>query len=179
MSQYSLFRIRKYSSLKMLRSILFAIFDSYLPYCCLAWAQNCSTILRIAILQRKAVTITEHSQRILKHSSILKFQDKICLENDLFVRKYFNNLSPSVFSRWFSFSSEHHNYETWSSTQGNLTNVFIRQIDMGSIQQLKVLLSCGTKSENNKKICCLKIYPPIKLKLLLVIFVLNHINKSC
>ena len=32
---------------------IFAIFCSYLPYCCLVWAQNCSTIQRIAILQEE------------------------------------------------------------------------------------------------------------------------------
>ena len=39
-----LFKMRKYVSLKILRSIYFAIFDSYLSYCCLVWAQNSSTI---------------------------------------------------------------------------------------------------------------------------------------
>ena len=39
-----LFKMRKYVSLKILRSIYFAIFDTYLSYCCLAWAQNFSTI---------------------------------------------------------------------------------------------------------------------------------------
>ena len=39
-----LFKMRKYVSLKILRSIYFAIFDSYLSYCCLVWVQNCSTI---------------------------------------------------------------------------------------------------------------------------------------
>ena len=34
-----LFKMRKYVSLKILRSIYFAIFDSYLSYCCLVWAQ--------------------------------------------------------------------------------------------------------------------------------------------
>ena len=33
-----LFKMRKYVSLKMLRSIYFAIFDSYLSNCCLVWA---------------------------------------------------------------------------------------------------------------------------------------------
>ena len=33
-------KIRKFVSLKILRSIYFAIFDSYLSYCCLVWAQN-------------------------------------------------------------------------------------------------------------------------------------------
>ena len=39
-----LFKMRKYVSLKILRSIYFAIFDSNLSYCCLVWAQNRSTI---------------------------------------------------------------------------------------------------------------------------------------
>ena len=47
------FKMRKYVSLKILRSIFFAIFDSYLSYCCLVWAQNCWTIQRIVILQKK------------------------------------------------------------------------------------------------------------------------------
>ena len=50
-----LFKMRQYVSYKILRSIYFAIFDSYLSYCCLVWAQNCSTIQRIVILQKKAV----------------------------------------------------------------------------------------------------------------------------
>ena len=52
-----LFKMRKYISLKILRSIYFVIFDSYLSYCCLVWAQNCSTIQWITILQKKAAKI--------------------------------------------------------------------------------------------------------------------------
>ena len=39
-----LFKMRKYISCKISRSIYFAIFDSYSSYCCLVCAQNCSTI---------------------------------------------------------------------------------------------------------------------------------------
>ena len=48
-----LFKMRKYVNLKILRSIYFAIFDSYISYFSLAWAQNCSTIQRIIMLQKK------------------------------------------------------------------------------------------------------------------------------
>ena len=58
-----LFKMRKYVSLKILRSIYFAIFDFYLSYCCLAWAQNCSTIQRIIVLQKKAITIINFQPR--------------------------------------------------------------------------------------------------------------------
>ena len=99
-----LFKMKKYVSLKLLRSSYFVIFDSYLSYCCLVWAQNCSTIQRIIILQKKAVRIinfqprNSHTSPLFKQNSILKFQDKICLENILFVSKSLNNLSPSVFN---------------------------------------------------------------------------------
>ena len=116
----------------MLRSIYFAIFDSYLSYCCLAWAQNCNAIQRIVILRKKAIRIinfqprNSHSSHLFKQSLILKFQDKICPENILFIRKSLNNSSPSVFNTWFSFSSDQHSYETSSSTQGNLTELFYK-----------------------------------------------------
>ena len=48
-----LFKMTKYVSLKILRSIYFAIFDSYLSYCCLVWAQNFNTIQQILILQKR------------------------------------------------------------------------------------------------------------------------------
>ena len=58
-----------------------------------------------------------HTSPLFKRSSILKFQDKIYVENILFVSKSLNNSSAPVFNTWFSFSSDHHNYETSSSTQ--------------------------------------------------------------
>ena len=47
-----------------------------------------------------------HISPLLKKNYILKFQDKTCLENILFVSKSLNNLSVSVFNTWFSFSSD-------------------------------------------------------------------------
>ena len=74
-----LFKIRKYVSPKILRSIYFAIFDSHLSYCCLVWAQNFSSIKRILILQKKAVRIinfqprNSHTSPLFKQNFILKF----------------------------------------------------------------------------------------------------------
>ena len=58
------FKMRKYVSLKILRSIYFAIFDSYLSYCCLVWAQNFSTIQRILILQKRLLEYLISNQGI-------------------------------------------------------------------------------------------------------------------
>ena len=95
-----LFKMRKYVSPKMLRSICCPIFESYLSYSCLVQAQNFSTIQRIVILRKKAIRIINyqprnfHTNPLFKQTSILKFQDKICLENILFFSKSLNNLSP-------------------------------------------------------------------------------------
>ena len=40
--------------------------------------------------------------------------------------KSLNNLTPSVFITWFSFSADQHNYEASSSIQGNLTKLFYK-----------------------------------------------------
>ena len=65
-----LFQMEKYISLKILRSIYFAIFDSCLSYCCLAWTRNCSTIQRILILPKKAIKIINFQPRNI-HTSPL------------------------------------------------------------------------------------------------------------
>ena len=101
-----LFKARKYVSRKMLRSIYFGIFDSYLSYYCLVWARNFNPIKRILILQKKLLLLFEllilnHNeipyQSLFKQNSILKTLDKICLENILFASKSLNNLPPSNF----------------------------------------------------------------------------------
>ena len=96
-------KIMKYVSPKLLRSIYFPIFDSFLSYCCLVWAQNVSSIKRILILRKKAVRIinfrprNSHASALFKQNFILKFQDKICLASIFSVSKSLNNLSASFF----------------------------------------------------------------------------------
>ena len=179
-----LFKIRKYVSPKILRSIYFAIFDSYLSYCCLVWAQNCSSIKQILILQKKAVRIinfqpsNSHTSPLFKQNFILKFQDKICLENILFVSKSLNNLSPSIFNTWFSFSSDQHNYETSSSTQGNLMKLFYKTNRYGKYSITVSAVELWNKIQKQLKSILLKDLSPIKLKQLSLIFVLSHISNS-
>ena len=165
-----LFKMRKYVSCKILRSIYFVIFDSYLSYCCLVWAQNCSTVQRIVILQKKAIRIinfqprNSHTSHLFKQSSILKFQDKICLENILFISKSLNNLSPSVFNTWFRFSSDQHNYETSSSTQGNLTKLFYKTNKYEKYSITVNTVELWNKIQKQPKNILLKDLPPNKTK---------------
>ena len=71
-----LFDIGKYVSVKILRSIYFAIFGSYLSYCCLVWHQNCSTIQQIVILQKQLLELLILNQGI-PYLSPLKLQLKM------------------------------------------------------------------------------------------------------
>ena len=93
--------------------------------------------LRIVALFNKLANcdFTKKALRIINfqpmnsHTSPLfktPLQDKICLENILFVSKHLNNLSLSDFTTWFSFSSGHRNYETSSSSQDNLIKLFYK-----------------------------------------------------
>ena len=59
-----LFKMRKQVSLKILRSICFGIFDSYLYHCCLVWSQNCSNFQQIVILQKKLLELLIFNQGI-------------------------------------------------------------------------------------------------------------------
>ena len=91
-----LFKMRKYVSLEILRSIYFVIFDSFISYCCLVWARIVALFKELKFY-KKAVRIINfqlmncHTSPLFKQSSILKFQDKIYLENILFVSKFLNN----------------------------------------------------------------------------------------
>ena len=180
--------MRKYVSCKILRYIYFAIFVSYLSYYCLVWAQNCSTIQRIVILQKKAIRIinfqprNSHTSHLFKQSSILKFQDKICLENILFISKSLSNLSPSVFNTWFSFSSDQHNYETSSSTQVKLTKLIYKTNRYGKYSISLSDVESWNRIQKQLKNMLLKDLSPNKIKTVVSNFYLKslitHNNKS-
>ena len=161
----------------MLRSIYFANFDSYLSYCCLVWAQNFSTIQRIVILQ-KAIRIINfqprnfHTSSLFKQNIILKFQDKICLENILFVSKSLNNLSSSIFNTWFSFSSDQH-YETSSSTQGNIMKLFYKTDRYGKYSITVNAIESWNKIQKQLKNMLLKNLSPYKIKTIVSNFYLK------
>ena len=108
--------------LMLIRSIYFATFESNLHYCSLVWAQNYNAINRLVILQKRALRImnfqlrNSHTSLLFRKNSVVKFKDKINLENILFISKSFNNLLPSLFNNWFVFSFDTYNYNTsWSS----------------------------------------------------------------
>ena len=76
---------------------------------------------RILTLQKKAMRIITfqsrncHSSPLFSKLKLLKFNDKVHLENVLLISKFINSLLPPVFNNWFTFCSNVHNYETTSS----------------------------------------------------------------
>ena len=104
-------------------------------------------------------------KKLIRDSRITNPQFRLC------------NLSPSVFNTWFSFSLDQHNYETSNSTQDNLIKLFYKTKRYGKYSITVSAVESWNKIQK-QKICYLEIYPPIKLKQLSVIFILNHINNS-
>ena len=115
--------------MKTLRNIYCTIFDSHLTYSCIVWAQNINKVNRLILLQKKALRIMNlkdqlfHSSPLFSENNILKFIDKITLENMLFVNKSINKsirqVSP-IFYDWFTFSGDLYRYETCWSVTGHL-----------------------------------------------------------
>ena len=74
-----------------------------------------------------------HTAPLFKESNILKFPDKIALENCIFIKKYFNQTLPTPFKNWFTLSTNSHTHNTRWSNLGclkippNKTKVYGRQ----------------------------------------------------
>ena len=115
-----LLKVRNYVNMKTLRNIYCTIFDSHLTYSRIVWAQNINKVNRLILLQKKALRIMNlkdqlfHSSPLFSENNVLKFIDKITLENMLFVNKSINKpirqVSP-IFYDWFTFSGDLYRYE--------------------------------------------------------------------
>ena len=83
--------------------------------------------LRIMSFQSK----DSHSSPLFRFNHILKLQDKILIENILFINKSFNSLLPEIFKSWSIFCSDLHNYHTVSSTADKIFKPFYRTDSYG------------------------------------------------
>ena len=109
--------------MKTLRIIYFAIFDSHLSYSCIVWAQNINTVRRFTILQKNGIGIMNfkyqlsYSLPLFSSNNILKFDEKITIENIIFVSKTINRQVTPIFYAWFTFSGNLDRDKTcWSVT---------------------------------------------------------------
>ena len=137
-----LLKIRNYVKMKTVRNIYFAIFDSNLTYSCIVWAQNIITVNRLIILQKIALQIMNfkdqlfYSSPLISGNNLLKFGDKITLENILFVNKSISRKVHPIFYDWFTFSGNLHRYETcWSVNYHlNIPNIWTQKYGCFSIR---------------------------------------------
>ena len=85
---------------KTMKLIYHAIFEPHLYYSLLVWAQNSNSIKRLFVLQKKSLRIiyflnhNAHTSPLFRDLNILKFPDKIALENCLFINKYSTSVYP-------------------------------------------------------------------------------------
>ena len=91
----------------------------------------------------------------------------------MFASKSLNNLSPSVFNIWFSFSSNQQNYETSSSTQGNLIKPFYKTKRYGKYLITVSAVESWNKIQKQLKDMLLKDLSPNKIKTIVSDFYLK------
>ena len=84
--------------------------------------QNINSIKRLYILQKKSSRLlyflnrNTHTTPLFKDSNILKFPEKMALENCIFIKNYFNQILPTPFNNWFTLSTDSHTHNTrWSN----------------------------------------------------------------
>ena len=115
-------KVRHFVDQKTLKAIYHAIFESHLYSSSLVWAQNFNSTKRLFILQKKALRLMfflrreAHTNPLFKDFNILKFHDKIALENCIFIQKFFKQQLPQPFDNWFGLSSNFVTHNTrWSN----------------------------------------------------------------
>ena len=128
---------------------------------------------RIVILQKKALRIMNfqsrdsHSSPLFKSNHILKLEDKILIENILFINKSLNNLLPPIFKNWFTFCSDVHNYQTVSSTSDKIFKQSYRTDSFGKNSITIGAINKWNKTQYQFRNMSLKTYSPSKIKSLL------------
>ena len=108
-----------------------------------------------------------HTSLLFRKSAVLKFKDKINLENILFISKSINNLSPSLFKNWFAFSSDTHKYNISWSSNDKLQKYSYRTNTYGKNSIIISATESCNNSQNNLKTISLRLLTPSKIKLYL------------
>ena len=114
-----------------------------------------------------------HSNPLFLKSSIIKFPDKVKIENCLFISKYIHNKLPSTFNNWFTFSSNSHKYETTFATQGNLKVPSVRTTSYGKSSFTSMAIKTWNELQKEIKGKTFNEFSPNKLKSILQDYFLN------
>ena len=105
-----------------------------------------------------------HSSALFKSNHILKLEEKILIENILFINKSFNNLLPPIFKSWFIFCSDVHNYQTVSSTVNKISKPSYRTDSYGKKSITIGAIDSWSKTQHQFSDLPLKTYSSTKIK---------------
>ena len=106
-----------------------------------------------------------HTSPLFRKAAVLKFKDKINLEN--IISKSINNLLPSLFNNWFVFSSGTHKYNTSWSSNDKFQKYSCRSNTYAKNSIIISAIVSWNNSQNNLKTISLRLLTPSKIKLLL------------
>ena len=73
-----LYKVRDFVNTNIIKSMYYAIFETYINYACIIWGQKITAIILPYILWKKALTITSfkernaHSSPLFHHSKIIE-----------------------------------------------------------------------------------------------------------
>ena len=135
--------------------------------------QNVNFAFRIVTLQKKAIRMinnqprNSHSSLLFKKSNILKFGDKILINNIIFISKSINNLQPPIFKNWFIFCSDIHKCDTVSSSADKLCKPSYRTDSCGRNSVIIGAINCQNKMQNVLRNQSLKSLYPNNIKTIL------------
>ena len=111
-----------------------------------------------SVLQKKTLRLMNfkprnfHTFPLYLRLNILKLPDKLFFENHILISKAVNNFLPSLFSDWFTFTSETHYYETSSSTIGLLKIPTISTKSYGKYSVKTSSITSWNEFESKQKI---------------------------
>ena len=98
---------------------------------------------------------------LFKSNHILKLEDKILIENILFIN---NNLLPAIFKNLFTFCSDVQNYQTVSSTSDKIFKPSFRTNSFEKYSVTIGAINSWNKIQYQFHNLSLKTYSPSKLK---------------
>ena len=129
---------------------------------------------RILTLQKKAMRIITFQSRnchwspLFSKLKLLRFNDKVHLENVLLISKFINSLLPSVFRNWFTYCSNIHNYETTSSATCKLFKPSFRTNLYGKNSITVNAIDAWNKAQTSLGDTILKDLTPNKIKTIIM-----------
>ena len=105
-----------------------------------------------------------YSSPLFRSNNILKLEDKILIENIIFINKSFINLLPPIFKGWFTFCSDLHNYHTVSSTADKIFKPSYRTDSYEKNSITLGAINSWNKTQHQFSDLSLKTFSPNKIK---------------